>query len=243
LFIIGKYYQGDIRLSREQTLTKYAFGSMAVTTKRWPKTGDHIVIKYQIDPIISKATSVINEAIKEYESKTCLRFIEDKSTDINLTPHIKFSNKNGEGCSSPVGKSNRKVNDRFTGNEINLDGGGWFSRNTCWIKGTVVHEMAHSIGFFHEQSRMDRDSYVKINFKNVKPVDGKPMHYNFHKEFQINSRGHKYDYLSVMHYTKTAFGDGDVTIVTLDPAYQDKIGQRNGLSDGDVEQINGVFCK
>lgn len=81
------------------------------------------------------------------------------------------------------------------------------------------------------------------NFLKVFIISTLAMYNNFHKEFQINSRGHKYDYLSVMHYTKTAFGGGDVTIVTLDPAYQDKIGQRNGLSDGDVEQINGVFCK
>jgi len=38
----------------------------------------------------------------------------------------------------------------------------------CERKGTVIHEMLHSVGFIHEQSRPDRDAYVKVLWKNIK---------------------------------------------------------------------------
>ena len=33
--------------------------------------------------------------------------------------------------------------------------------------GNIVHEIAHSLGFFHEHSRPDRDNYVSILWDNV----------------------------------------------------------------------------
>ena len=40
--------------------------------------------------------------------------------------------------------------------------------NGCERKGTILHEIMHSIGFIHEQSRPDRDKYVKVLMDNIK---------------------------------------------------------------------------
>ena len=62
-----------------------------------------------------------------------------------------------------------------------------------------MHEIGHAIGFWHEQSRPDRDEYVRIHFENIDP----DFEDNFHIVHSINDMSVQYDYRSIMHYGKT----------------------------------------
>ena len=59
---------------------------------------------------------------------------------------------------------------------------------------------------------------------------------------RINSLRSPYDYDSIMHYGRTAFGSGKVTIQTKNPKYACRVGQRDGFSQEDVFQLNSKYC-
>ena len=69
--------------------------------------------------------------------------------------------------------------------------------------GVIMHELMHAVGFWHEQSRADRDDYVTINWDNIKPGHGG----NFKKYSldKIQHLGADYDYCSLMHYKASYF--------------------------------------
>ncbi|XP_065064980.1 zinc metalloproteinase nas-13-like [Rhopilema esculentum] len=149
-----------------------------------------------------------------------LRFEEKKGENETLYFY------RGKGCWSYVGYIPNKMA------PISLGYG-------CWRKGIVIHEMAHALGFFHEQSRPDRDDYVTILWENI------PKYFrNQFKKYtlkHIDSLNVPYDYLSIMHYNRHQFGGDKPTIDAKDPAYKYKIGQRNGLSEKDILQFGIMY--
>lgn len=64
---------------------------------------------------------------------------------------------------------------------------------------TIIHELLHAAGFYHEQSRSDRDDKVEINWACI-PYE---RWHNFQKEAGVSPV--TYDYGSIMHYSRTAF--------------------------------------
>ena len=62
----------------------------------------------------------------------------------------------------------------------------------CVLEKFIIHEFMHVAGFYHEQSRSDRDKYVRINYANIKP-DKKNDFLKYTSE-QIQDFGEPYDY-------------------------------------------------
>lgn len=79
--------------------------------------------------------------------------------------------------------------------EISLNCAGG-TTNPCSIA-TLLHEMGHVIGLYHEQTRTDSGSYVTVNYGNV-------VKSTWPGNFQINTQNQQlltpYDYASVMQY-------------------------------------------
>ena len=110
--------------------------------------------------------------------------------------------------------------------------------SSCTNVPTILHELGHVIGFWHEQSRPDRDAYIQVLNENI---FSRRAH-NFRKleEDQVNSLGVGYDYNSIMHYDHDAFGtDGMTTIQAHDPTIP--IGMAVELSELDILQANLLY--
>ncbi|VDM74312.1 unnamed protein product [Strongylus vulgaris] len=78
--------------------------------------------------------------------------------------------------------------------------------------GIIIHELMHAVGFFHEQSRTDRDDFITILWNNIQP--GMQGQFEKYGQGTIQSLGTTYDYASIMHYGGKAFSrNGQPTMV------------------------------
>jgi Astacin (Peptidase family M12A) len=173
---------------------------------RWPNCR----IPFTIDPALPDQNRV-TEAIAHWEANSGFRFVT-RTTEVDF---VTF--RPGSGCSSQVG---RRGGQQF----VNLAPG-------C-DRGRTIHEIGHVVGLWHEQSREDRDLFVTINFAKIIPG----MEHNFDQHVTDGDDVGAYDFGSIMHYPRDAFsidgGDTITPIVPLPPGVV--MGQRNGLSSGDI---------
>lgn len=107
----------------------------------------------------------------------------------------------------------------------------------------IMHELAHALGVWHEQSRPDRDTYVQIESGNI--TTG--MEHNFDKHSSAGTDG-AYDFDSIMHYGQCAFSNCScsvscrtITVLAPNQSWQNTIGQRSHLSTGDASNMEAIY--
>jgi astacin (peptidase family M12A) len=187
---------------------------------RWPA----FTIPYTIDPAIeSDQRTEIREAIGVWNAALRPRLGRDAwITRTAETTFVTFTRHQAGDCRAEVGNRRRQ---QFV----------WLSPG-C-ERGLIMHEMGHTMGLWHEQSRADRDRYVTIVWSNIQrdKLDNFDQRIDPRHDDQLGGMfSRTYDYDSIMHYGAYDFAinRNEPTILSPRP-----IGQRGGPSPLDLESV------
>ncbi|KAF4071941.1 hypothetical protein AMELA_G00268680 [Ameiurus melas] len=185
----------------------------------WPKSSDgKVYVPYVIaNHYTDRERQIIQRGLESFSSITCIRFTPRS----NERDYISIESLTG--CYSYIG---------CTGNAQTLS----LARSGCVYHDTVQHELLHALGFNHEQTRSDRDSYIRVAWENI--IEGKE--HNFNKKATLNQET-SYDYNSVMQYHKTAFSkNGQPTMIPI-PDPNVPFGTASEMSQTDILRLNRLY--
>ncbi|GBC12577.2 zinc metalloproteinase nas-4-like [Rhizophagus irregularis DAOM 181602=DAOM 197198] len=181
-----------------------------VCTNDGKKLWEYGIVPYVFnDNVSDELKKLVMEAMKRITRVSVIKFVKR----MNQRDYIKISDKGK--FSSYVGRIGGKQNLHVTKDEIRWP-------NTV---GSVMHELMHALGFYHEHCRPDRNEYVHVGRTS--------RNYERFKESDVLCYG-PYDFESIMHYSEKQG-------VMLIPGVNARIGQRERLSDGDINALNNIY--
>jgi hypothetical protein len=208
---------GDMIFTKTDALTFAGFRASEDPSRRWPK-GE---IVYETSRMPANDRQMINQALTALSQATngCVRFREIGPGWTG--PHVSVFS--GGGCYSMIGK---------TGGVQQLS----LASYGCMSTHTIQHEFMHSLGFYHEQSRNDRDQFVQVYWDRIDS--------NMCGNFQ-RCAGCKlttpYDIYSIMQYPGEAFSCGGRSGDTMVAKSGQRIAWNSKLTQLDVSKIRTYY--
>ena len=203
-------FEGDILLApSHETMNSGNGKSDAIihsrNSRRWP---DGILFyQFDIDYSPSNKQKII-DTMRDMEGYANITFVERT----NQANYVSFDDTGG--CSSYVGMIGGPQTLSLTKN--------------CFSTRVIQHELLHALGFWHEHSRSDRDSFVEIIEENIQ----EGHEHNFNQHISNGLDVGDYDYLSVMQYDRTTFSqNGEPTMVRKDDRNAPLGGRSMSLQD------------
>ena len=179
--------QGDILLARLGEIQPVDEAALApgkllqnvaidVETRRWPEA----IVHYVLDPGL-RNPGLVTEAMRHWEERTPFRFVE-RTVE---AAYVRIRSVDS-GCSASVGR---------TGGEqfVNLAGG-------CGLA-SAIHELGHTLGFWHTQSRLDAARHLRIRYENIERSAWGQYETRLNDGVDIGP----YDHASIMHYSGRGF--------------------------------------
>ncbi|XP_067134268.1 bone morphogenetic protein 1-like [Centruroides vittatus] len=157
--------------------------SKRIVTKDPKKLWDDAVLPYEINGNYSeKYIKMILQSMDMWESNTCIKFVPAEPSH---KFRVIFTDVGDCVCCSTLGKV-------FEKQPIVLH------QKVCYHVRSILHEMGHTIGFYHEQSRPDRDNFINVLYENIDK--GKESQYKKLSSGEADTLGFSYDFNSIMHY-------------------------------------------
>ncbi|MGO9125626.1 MAG: choice-of-anchor D domain-containing protein [Terriglobales bacterium] len=199
-------YQGDIILDQVTPIMSQAAASAAragqargysMTTAYsqylWPKVSGVATVYYIIDANSDPAaTPTINAAIAQFNADfpDLIQWVQWDPQDPQGPNYVDI-NLSGSNFSGSC-----EASEGYEAIPAQPMGGSFL----C-TEGTVLHEMGHVIGLWHEQSRSDRNTYVTVNYQNI--IKGSRFNFDMIQDDVQNMT--LYDYASLMQYPAFSF--------------------------------------
>ncbi|XP_055335903.1 astacin-like metalloprotease toxin 1 [Paramacrobiotus metropolitanus] len=193
--------------------------AVSVESRRWPRG----IVPYTLGPALRVHQGTILQAMALITSETdgCIQFVPRT----HEKDYVEISQVH-DRCASEVGRAGYRQRIYLT------------SRCARSL-GHVLHELMHTLGFFHEHARKDRDDFVTVNFDNVKNFA--EVRINFERKYiDTTVLGLPYDYLSILHYSPVAFAKSPFT-PTISTKRPFSIGQNYNLSYSDIIRIRKCY--